>query len=100
MHRALGVGLTRLMQWKGEEHEAVYAIEGRLRSGRGSHAAAKRVAAGQDRQVDSRLMGRGDRRTDGCCADLLRIPSFTVLHVWEIVSERRDTGVGHPLGDI
>src|SRR6266571_5515682 len=97
--RALRVRLAGLMQGKGEEDQAVYAIKRGFRGCRGGHAPAEGVAASQEGEGESGVMRCCDCGPDGRRANLLGIASRTMLHVGKVVAEGRYARVGHPLCD-
>src|SRR5262245_45755003 len=97
--RAPRVRLLRLMEGKGEEHQAFHSLEGSFRGRGGGHAAAEGVPPGQERQGGGGPPSRRDRRPDGRRAHLGGAAPASALAAGKVIAERRQALLGEPVGD-
>ena len=83
------------MQRKSEERQAAHAGQGGGRLRLRGHAAAERLAAGEQRKLRQQPRGFGDRGAHGGVRELGRVgPLAAFLHVGELVAQGRDAALG------
>ena len=89
---------SRRMQREPEEGQAADARQRRSRLGLRSHAAAERLAAGNERQRRQKPGGCGNRGADRGLGDVRRIgPPGPLFHVRELIAQGGDAALREPL---
>ena len=108
-HRDLHVGqvlaalvrrLARRMQREADEDDAAHTAQRRCGLRLRGHAAAERLAAGDERHAGQSLRCRIDSRAHRRMRKLRRVgPLRAALHVRELVAQRRDAAFGQAVRD-